>query len=456
MNTERKGKTILIIDDDELFCDVVSDFLKTSMKVLKAHTGEEGMAACAGERVDVVLLDQNLPDVEGHTLCPTILNYNDRTKIIFITAHPSFETAVNAIRSGAHDYLSKPFELEALNHSIANALKTIDLENVAQIAQYKSGKDSEDITLVGGGREMAGIKQLLVLASSSCAPVLITGETGTGKNMAAKAIHYGSKARDRAFINVNCAALPESLIESELFGYEKGAFTSAVSSRRGLFEMAEGGTLFLDEIGEMPVHLQTKLLSAIEDKKIKRLGGETIRPVDVRIIAATSSDMENNLGKTFRNDLYYRLSVIRIHMPPLRERPDDIPAICAHILQKITNSSNTRLAPEEEHRLMRYDWPGNVRELGNILERAVLVQKGTGIKPSELLAKAGERTQPPDASPETSYITDKDRIITLAELERIHIKAAMEKLSGNLAQTARHLGISLSTLKRKLKEYGLK
>ena len=462
MNSENAARTILIIDDDELFCDAVGDFLKGHMKVLKAHTGEEGLAACAGNRVDVVLLDQNLPDVEGHTLCPAVLNYNDQTKIIFITAHPSFETAVNAIRAGAHDYLSKPFELEALTHSIGNALKTIALENVAQIARYKSGKDSEDINLVGGGREMTEVRQLLALAASSWAPVLITGETGTGKNMAAKAVHYNSKVRDKAFISVNCAALPENLIESELFGHEKGAFTGAVASRRGLFEMAEGGTLFLDEIGEMPVHLQTKLLSAIEDKKIKRLGGETIRPVDVRIIAATSLDIEHNLGKTFRNDLYYRLSVIRIHIPPLRERPADIPAICAHLLRKTTHSADARLSPEEEQRLMRYDWPGNVRELGNILERAVLLRKGADLRPSELLRKtggeqaAGERQAVPETAMETLGPMYKDKIIPLEELEQMHIRRALETLSGNCAQTARHLWISLSTLKRKLKEYGLK
>lgn len=455
MSSENAVRTILIIDDDKLFCDAVSDFLNDRMKVLVANTGNEGLAVCAGTRVDLVLLDQNLPDVEGHTLCPAILNYNDQTKIIFITAHPSFETAVTAIRAGAHDYLSKPFELEALTHSIGKALQTIALENVAQIEKYRSSKESENVLLVGDSMEMSGIKQLIGLAASSSAPVLITGETGTGKNVAAKAIHYNSKAREKAFISVNCAALPENLIEAELFGYEKGAFTGALTSRRGLFEMAEGGTLFLDEIGDMPMHLQTKLLSAIEDKKIRRLGGETIRPVDIRIIAATSADIENSLGKTFRNDLYYRLSVIRIHIPPLRERPADLPAICVHLLQKITHSPNARLSPEEERRLMRYNWPGNVRELGNILERAVLVQKGADIKPSELIRKAGEQTPNHNACPGPGLM-DKDNIITLAKIEQTHIRAVLDRLSGNYAQTARHLGISLSTLKRKLKEYGLK
>lgn len=463
MNMEHSGRTILIIDDDELFCDAVSDYLKTYMKVLTAGTGEEGLAACAGNRVDVVLLDQNLPDAEGHTLCPAILGYNEQTKIIFITAHPSFETALNAIRAGAHDYLSKPFELEALSHSISNALKTIELEKVAQIEKYKSGKDSEETALIGEGPAMGEIKKLINVASSSHAPVLITGETGTGKNLVAKAIHYLNRDKGEAFIAVNCAALPESLIEAELFGYEKGAFTGAVMSRRGLFEMAEGGTLFLDEIGDMPIHLQSKLLSAIEDKRIKRLGGETIRPVDVRIIAATSADIEASLGKTFRTDLYYRLSVVRIHVPPLRERPEDLPDICSHLLHKITHAQDAKLSPEEEQRLMSYDWPGNVRELRNILERAVLLHKGRSLRPSTLLVKAGDGRIPaaPVRDPAVPagvelVSADGETIVTLAELERLHIGEALARLSGNRAQTARHLGISLSTLKRKLQEYGLK
>ncbi len=453
MNAEHSVRTILIIDDDKLFCDAVGDYLKASMRVLIAHTGDEGLAACASGTVDVVLLDQNLPDREGHTLCQAILNCNDRTKIIFITAHPSFETAVKAIRAGAHDYLSKPFELEALNHSIGNALKTIDLEKVAQIEKYKSAKESENVLFVGESTALTEIRKLIDLAASSSAPVLITGETGTGKSMAARAVHYNSKVKDKAFISVNCAALPENLIEAELFGYEKGAFTGAVAARRGLFEMAEGGTLFLDEIGDMPMHLQTKLLSATEEKCIRRLGGETIRPIDIRIMAATSADIENSLGKTFRSDLYYRLSVISIHLPPLRERPADLPAICAYLLQKITHGQDVRLSLDEEQRLMRYNWPGNVRELRNVLERAVLLHGGAAdIRPSELLTSPREVC----TQSEQAQLRDENRIIPLEELERIHIRSALEKLAGNYAQTARHLGISLSTLKRKIKEYGLR
>ncbi|MEW5745734.1 MAG: sigma-54 dependent transcriptional regulator [Nitrospirota bacterium] len=314
-------KTLLIIDDDKLLCDAVKDYFgRNSIEVLIANSGGDGLAQCGAAKVDVVLLDQNLPDAEGHTLCPSILKHNEQSKIIFITAHPSFDGAIKAIRAGAHDYLSKPFELEELSLAIGQALKTLALEKVAQVEDYKSHKASEGTVLIGQSDELLEIARLVELASTADVPVLITGETGTGKNVVAKAVHYKSTARKDAFISINCAALPENLIEAELFGYEKGAFTGAATSKRGIFEMAEGGTLLLDEIGEMPMHLQSKLLSVLEDKQIKRLGGDTIRPVDVRIVAATSADLENVLGKTFRSDLYYRLSVIRVHIPPLRER----------------------------------------------------------------------------------------------------------------------------------------
>ncbi len=452
MKTVSARKTVLIIDDDKLFCDALRDYLKSySLAVLVCHTGKEGIDACSRNKADVVLLDQNLPDVEGHTLCPSILHYNEQTKIIFITAHPSFEGAVKAIRAGAHDYLSKPFELEELTLTVKNALKTLALEQVAQIESYKSTKESEDSLLIGSSREISEVQRLVDLAASADAPVLITGETGTGKNVVARAIHYKSSARREVFISINCAALPENLIEAELFGYEKGAFTGAASSKKGIFEMAENGTLFLDEIGEMPTHLQTKLLGVLEDKKIKRLGGDSIRPVDVRIIAATCSDLESTIGKTFRSDLYYRLSVIRMHLPPLRERIQDIPELCAYLMKKIPLARGITFADSEVKALMEYGWPGNVRELKNVLERAVILQKGPVIRPSELIG-ALQASRPVSSEKNKG----KEGIVPLDEVEKDHIRHALEQLSGNMTKAAEALGISLSTLKRKLKDYGLK
>jgi DNA-binding NtrC family response regulator len=450
------SRTLLIIDDDRVFCDAVKHFFSTkSLQVLIANSGQETLSACANTRVDVALLDQHLPDVEGHTLCDPILAQNDQTKIIFITAHPSFDNVVAAIRCGAYDYLSKPFEIEELGLAIERALKTIELENVAHVQRYRMKKESEETILVGAAGGLAEVAQMVDLAASSDSPVLITGETGTGKNLVAAAIHHRSMPESAPFITINCAALPDNLIEAELFGYEKGAFTGAVSAKKGIFEMADGGTLFLDEIGELPMHLQTKLLSGIEEKRIRRLGSESVKPVTARIIASTSVALEQSLGKSFRNDLYFRLSVIRIHMPPLRERTRDIPDLCAFLLKNTPGGAAVKIALEEIDKLKGYGWPGNVRELKNVLERAVLLQKGPVIRPSELLA-ASPTVQPAPEGRRYDHCLPSAQVVTLAEVEKDYIGFALDKLSRNYSRTARALGISLSTLKRKLLEYGLR
>jgi DNA-binding NtrC family response regulator len=451
---QRRGKrTLLIIDDEKVFCNTVREFLESDhLDVLAAHTGAEGLDICASRKVDVVLLDQKLPDGEGHTLASSILEKNEQTKIIFITAFPSFENAVTAVRSGAHDYLSKPFDIEELRLTVENALRTLDLERVEQVQNYSRDKDREASVIIGRSGAFAEVVRLVDMASSVDGPVLITGETGTGKNLVAKTIHYKSPFGRSAFISINCAALPENLIEAELFGYEKGSFTGATGAKKGLFEIADGGTIFLDEIGDMPLHLQTKLLSVIEDKTVRRIGGTTATSVNVRIIAATNADLEQALGKTFRKDLYYRLSVVRIHIPPLREHSEDIPALCTYLLSKIAPNQSIELSVPELARLKGYDWPGNVRELRNILERALFLQKGSSLAPSLLV----EGSSPQSAVSQRWPASTKGEIKTLAQAEREIIQGALTALSSNLTQTAKSLGISLSTLKRKLKEYGLK
>jgi DNA-binding NtrC family response regulator len=448
-----RKKTLLVIDDDKIYCDAVKDYLSRDVvQVLIANTAKDGLAVCGREHVDAVLLDQQLPDAEGYTICPDILKFNEQIKIVFATAYPSFDNAIKALKAGAYDYLTKPFELDELGLTVERAFRTAELEGIEQIQTYRREKEIEDAVLVGGSG-LDETMRLVGLAAASDSPVLITGETGTGKTLAAQAIHYRSDFASFPFISINCAALPENLIEAELFGYEKGAFTGAVAAKKGIFEMAEGGTLFLDEIGEMPLHLQSKLLSTIEEKMLKRLGSESFRRVNVRIIAATGIDLEKSLGQTFRKDLYYRLSVIRIHLPPLRERRQDIALLCSTLLKRM-GYRHAVLSDAEQQKLAQYDWPGNVRELKNILERAVILQHGAELRPSLLLetlpAIPGQRGAVVPAAP------GDEPIETLEELEKKQIQKCLSRLGGNLTHTAKTLGISLSTLKRKIKEYGLK
>lgn len=452
MNERSALRRLLIIDDDELFCDSVRDYLNNvSLEVLAVHSIEEAHYLCLNTRFDVVLLDNSLPDGNGLELTPDILRFNDSAKIILVTAFPSLDNAVQALKTGVHGYLSKPVDLDELQLEIERALRASELEHVEQVQRYKTRKQSEDISLIGAGPSFLALQELIQKASSTNASVLITGETGTGKNIIAQSIHFSRSSRNDAFISVNCAALPENLIESELFGVEKGAFTGAIATRKGTFELADGGTLFLDEIAEMAPALQAKLLSVLEDHKVKRLGSDLVRSVDVRIIAATNANPEQAIAEgRLRSDLYYRLGVIHIRLLPLRERPQDIPLLCKHFIQKFAPARALELPDSEIERLMRYNWPGNIRELKNVIERCVILQEGRRLRPSELLA-THSMTLPQTPASVADFA---EEIMTLEEVERRYILSTLEKLHGNYTRTASALNISLSTLKRKLKEYG--
>ncbi len=445
-------RRILIIDDNDIFCESVHDLLTDEKTdVLMANTGKDGLKLCTETKIDVVILDQKLPDTEGITLCPAILKQNEQTKIIFVTAYPSFNNAIEAIKVGAHDYLSKPFEMAELELTIKQAFRTQELEKTEQIQDYQNTKDTVEYELIAGHGIFDEIIRTIDLAADTDAPVLITGETGTGKNVVARAIHFKSDLPTKLFLTANCAAFPENLIEAELFGSEKGAFTGASSTRKGIFELAEGGTLMLDEIGSMPIHLQSKLLGVLEEKKIRRIGSETVKPINVRIIAAANNDLEAAIKeKTFRNDLYYRLSVIRIHIPPLRERKYDIPKLCEYFIGKMSRDASIRLSDSEMGKLMEYEWPGNVRELKNVIERSLIIQRGQPLKPSLLLRN--NMTSYSHAAP---AVPDDDEICPLETTEINCISRALKKFNGNYSQSAKALGISLSTLKRKVKSYNL-
>lgn len=448
-------KNLLIIDDDKLFCDAVAAFFHTErFRVTCAYSGEQGLGWCRKNRVDVVLLDQNLPDSEGTALCQKILACNDRTKIIFVTAYPSFDHAVMALRNGAHDYISKPMELEELKLAVDLAFRTVQLEHVEQIHEFHNRKDSRQNTLLGLHGGLTLIRDLIERAADNRSPILITGETGTGKTVVAKTIHYLRGTTNRPFIDTNCAALPENLIESELFGYEKGAFTGAINRKKGLFEMADGGTLFLDEIGEMPLHLQPKLLGVLDHGVFRRLGGQVECTTDVRIIAATNIDLEEAIrAKVFREDLYYRLSVMRIHLPALRQRKEDIAVLAEHFLSTIAPDRQYVISAEEISGLEKYDWPGNVRELRNILERSIILSSDGNVYPSKLI----RQKRPTDSIPLETTVPDAPDtpILSLAEMEKQYIQRVLDLCEDNRSQAAKVLGVARSTLLRKIEQYTL-
>jgi DNA-binding NtrC family response regulator len=445
----KKVSHVLIIDDDDFVAASLSDFLiSKGFGVQTAGTGKAGVETFERRQHPIVLLDQKLPDMEGVEVCKKILEINPKAKIVFITAYATVQYAVEAMQAGAFHYLSKPFELDELSITIDMALKNVQLEGKLRVQDYEKAKQREEKRLIGSSEVMNRIREQIELASGSEATVLITGETGVGKNVVAAGIHE-LQAKRETFLAINCSAVPENLMEAEYFGHEKGVFTGADTRREGIFELADGGTLVLDEIGEIPMHLQSKLLTVLEDKSVRRIGSGRAIPVDVRIIATTNEDLEKAIQeKRFRQDLYYRLAVFNIHIPPLRHHAEDIPEIAAYFLKRFCRRL-VKIPDSHLQKMMRYPWPGNVRELRNVIERATLLLQGDEIRPADLLLQNNLGPPMEDNSQKPKSIHE---IIPLEELKRRHIISALKACSDNKSLTARTLGISLSTLKRKLRE----
>jgi DNA-binding NtrC family response regulator len=441
------ARRILVVDDDALFCDALRDAFAIEGVEVVAARGIEAARALAAEGFAVAVVDNHLADGDGLSLVPDLLRADPRARVILCTAFPGLDNAVAALRLGLFDYVTKPVDLAALTTAVCDGLRDAAVPSIEPVDEPRPTA-TERPQIVGRSASAASLRAMITRAAGVRAPVLITGETGTGKTLVARAIHAEGSA-SRPFVHVNCAALPEGLVESELFGSERGSFTGASQTREGLFELADGGTLFLDEVGELPAAIQAKLLMALEEGWIRRVGGARPRRVNARILAATNADVESAVESgALRADLYYRLNVVRLDLPPLRACREDLPELCAHLLAQLTSGRGATLAEGEIATLTAHAWPGNTRELRNVLERALVLQSPGALHPSALLSGIARRASAAPA------ILAPVAPVSLAEHERRHVLAAVERSEGNRARAARALGVSVVTLRRKLREYG--
>ncbi|HEY7725381.1 MAG TPA: sigma-54 dependent transcriptional regulator [Anaeromyxobacteraceae bacterium] len=457
---------VLIVDDELNIRRVLAAMLKREgYDVTAAADGEQALAVLQRTPVHVVVTDLVMPRLGGMDLLRRVAADYPDVPVIVITAHGTVDSAVQALKAGAFDYVTKPFEQAELKKVIAQAARAHEIERT-----NVHGPDGEKPPLVGESAAMRQIMEIVAKVADSPSTVLITGESGTGKELVARALHRGSPRRDRPLIKVNCAAIPKDLVESELFGHERGAFTGAVGSKPGRFELADGGTLFLDEIGEIPVEMQVKLLRALQESEFERVGGVKTIHVDVRLIAATNRDLKALIGEgRFREDLYYRLNVVPVALPPLRERREDIPPLVTHFVEKYNRRLGKRVERVEDEAmqvLLGYAWPGNIRELENLMERSVLFADGPVILASSLPDALRERGGPPApiaavgplgalAAPSGASMKEIVRHAQ-AELERELIGRALEDTGGNVTRAAKKLQISRKSLQVKMKELGLR
>lgn len=439
---------ILVVDDELIVRESLVGWLKKSgYDVEAASGGVEALKKINEAEYDLLFLDIKMPDMNGIEVLKHVKELSPETMVIMITAFGSVDTAVEAMKLGAHDYLMKPFEPEHLLLLVEKLLnqRRIMRENILLREQVARRIQYED--LIGASPCMQRLFEIIEEVASVDSPVLIRGETGTGKELVAKAIHAKSPRRYGPFVAINCGAFSESLLESELFGYEAGAFTGAIKTRKGRLELADGGTLFLDEIGEVPLKMQIDLLRVLEEKRFQRVGGRAYITVDFRCISATNRDLEEEIRKgNFRKDLYFRLNVIEIEVPPLRERKEDIPLLAEHFLTRFrreTNKPVMAISKDAIQLLESYDWPGNVRELENAIERAVVLARGRMLtrKDFDFLLRGGDLTEGADQS--------------LKAVEKRHIEKILKECGWNISRAARILDINRTTLHHKIKKYGL-
>ncbi|MGZ9147849.1 MAG: sigma-54-dependent transcriptional regulator [Candidatus Deferrimicrobiaceae bacterium] len=459
---KEKAKILVFDDDPDSLSSIATALRRDGFEVHPFTDPKEGLAVLASGGGDVVLTDLKMPGITGMEVVRRVVRENPGIPVVVVTAFGTVESAVEAIRAGASDYLLKPVGIPQLRAAVFKASKerskNVELEKKdRQIRRLREERDRKPGVgrIIADSRKMEEVIRKIHMVAQTRMNVLILGESGTGKELVARAIHDESPRWEMPFLPINCAAIAESLLESELFGHEKGAFTGSVATRQGMMEIAERGTLFLDEVGEMSLSLQVKLLRAIEQKEIIRVGGSEVIRVDVRIIAATNQDLKAKVaGKTFREDLFYRLNVFNITVPPLRERREDIPKLAGQFLSEIAGENQNppkRLSAGARIALLAYRWPGNVRELRNAMETASLVAKGDTIEWGDLTPEILDNILPPSPSGPIPLPSAR----TLEEIEREAVVAALLKTDGNKTQAAKMLGIGLRTLQRKVREYGI-
>ena len=441
---------ILIVDDEKVVRESLCEwFTEDGYEVDTAADGAEALRKIDESTWDILLVDIKMPGMDGLEVQRRVKQADPAAIVIIITAYATVDTAVEALKQGAYDYITKPIDPDDLARVIAKAADRQQLvrenEELKQTLESVAGADMAEI--IGESRSMASVREMISTVAETDATVLITGESGTGKELVARAIHRASPRRHMPLVTVNCAGLPEGLVESELFGHEKGSFTGASYRRKGKFELADGGTMFFDEIGDISPKTQIDLLRALEEKTITRIGGDRPLPIDFRIIAATHRDLVKAVeDESFRLDLFYRLNVFTIELPPLRERADDVSLLAHYFLERMAMAMGRvacRFTPEALKRLHDYDWPGNVRELENAIERAVVLERGEVIQADSLPLLGPDATPPDDPVP-------------LSEVERTHIQSVLDQMDGNISKAARFLEIDRVTLYNKIRKYGLR
>ncbi|MEI8172275.1 MAG: sigma-54 dependent transcriptional regulator [Deltaproteobacteria bacterium] len=452
----KSKETILVVDDDLAHRTMLRTLISGwGYTVVEADDGGTAIEAVHRQPFDLVLMDIRMVRVSGLEALNEIKRFNPVIPLVIMTAYASVETAVKALKEGAYDYLTKPLDFDELRITMERAMEHSRLKEENRYLKETLATHFDRRNLIGRSDIMTRLLETVVLVAPSEATVLITGESGTGKEMIAGAIHYNSLRKDGPFIKINCAAITETLLESELFGHEKGAFTGADRRKEGKFRQAGGGTLFLDEVSEMSLSMQVKLLRVLQEREITRVGGEEVIKVDVRVIAATNRNLIKDIeAGRFREDLYYRLNVVNIHAPPLRERKEDIPLLAQNFLKVFAEKNRKNIkgfTPRAMDRLLKYHWPGNVRELMNAIERGVVLSRSNNLDESEVPLFRQEELPPPAALSQTDGVEE----LPLESVEKETILKTLDTTKGNKSEAARRLGITRRTLHLKLKKYGM-